>query len=241
MNDLERPQLEAIVIEEILYSLHKIDLEYWPLIAGFEYPRFIPPPIPVPPKRRLQFLKLLQQYAESLFKTEADYYDPFRSDGRYPAWLSRLSDRTAVQVRTAVDKVEQGFTDASLWFQGATYLDIDHAVRQTLWDLMNHYIQRDAGPHSHVETVDKGEAAAPSSVALNPAGQRERIDNFIVEMSKHGLKVKRKDIWRVAGYKNPTEFERFQRGDGRNKSASSAFNRVLGLSSEDFSRLIKKP
>jgi hypothetical protein len=58
-------------------------------------------------------------------------------------------------------------------------------------------------------------------------------------MAQAGTKVKRKDIWLVAGYKDPTEFERFQRGDNRNQSATSTFNRVLGMEPQDFLKLLK--
>jgi hypothetical protein len=69
---------------------------------------------------------------------------------------------------------------------------------------------------------------------------RERIDRFILKMAQAGTKVKRKDIWLVAGYKDPTEFERFQRGDNRNQSAASTFNRVLGMAPQDFLRLLQQ-
>jgi hypothetical protein len=45
----------------------------------------------------------------------------------------------------------------------------------------------------------------------------------------------------VAGYKNATEFERFQRGAPRKtKSAVETFNRVLNMKPEDFIGLLDK-
>jgi hypothetical protein len=45
----------------------------------------------------------------------------------------------------------------------------------------------------------------------------------------------------MAGYSDPTEFERFQRDDPRATSGSKAkFERVLALSPEDFIRKLAK-
>jgi hypothetical protein len=59
-------------------------------------------------------------------------------------------------------------------------------------------------------------------------------------MAASGLKIKRKDIWQVAGYEDRTEFERFQRGEERNRAASMNFNRILNLESADFRKLLAK-
>jgi hypothetical protein len=65
--------------------------------------------------------------------------------------------------------------------------------------------------------------------------KRAEIDAFISKLADHGRKITRKNIWTVAGYKDRTEFERFQRGDSRgNQSAVTAFNRVLKMSPEHF-------
>lgn len=147
MNELYRPPLDPIIIEQIDLLLYRVDEEYWPKIAEFLVPRFIPPAIPVPPPRKLQFLQKLQEYAEALFKTEADDYETVRDDGRYPAWLSKLSERVFMRVRQGMNKVEEGNPQAILGFHGATSLDIDAALQKTLTGLVNQYTWRDAGPH----------------------------------------------------------------------------------------------
>ena len=70
--------------------------------------------------------------------------------------------------------------------------------------------------------------------------QRAAIDAFILKLLEVGRKVTRTNIWTVAGYTHPTEFERFQRGDIRNQSAAAAFNRVLSMKPEGFIELLNK-
>jgi hypothetical protein len=70
---------------------------------------------------------------------------------------------------------------------------------------------------------------------------RELIDTFIARLTESGRKITRKDIWTVAGYKNRTEFERFQRGDVRTtRSATANFKRVLTMTPEDFVRSLDR-
>ncbi len=74
------------------------------------------------------------------------------------------------------------------------------------------------------------------------ASTRARIDQFLTNLNNNtSRKVRRKDIWIVAGYKSATDFERFQneRPDC-NQKAIENFNRVLGMSSEDFLRILDK-
>lgn len=75
----------------------------------------------------------------------------------------------------------------------------------------------------------------------NGTDRRAAIDTFISKVSEAGRKITRKDIWTVAGYKDRTEFERFQRGDTRTtQSATANFNRVLNVKPEDFIRDLEK-
>jgi hypothetical protein len=78
-------------------------------------------------------------------------------------------------------------------------------------------------------------SAISASVSRNSADRRAAINAFILNVTKSGRRITRKDIWTVAGYHDPTEFERFQRGDSRTtKSATTAFDRVLGMKPEAF-------
>lgn len=71
--------------------------------------------------------------------------------------------------------------------------------------------------------------------------KQSEIDAFIRNLLEHGHKITKKDIWTVAGYKDATEFERFQRGSARTTaSAVSNFNRILKMKPDDFLRLLQK-
>jgi len=69
--------------------------------------------------------------------------------------------------------------------------------------------------------------------------RRAAVEALISKVAAEGRKITRKDIWTVAGYKDATEFERFQRGDARTtRSAALAFNRVLDMVPIDFIQLL---
>ena len=77
--------------------------------------------------------------------------------------------------------------------------------------------------------------------ASKETATRARIDAFIEKLRDAGHPITRTDIWRVAGYQDATEFERFQREDDRTTSGSKArFNRVLDMSPEVFIEKRKK-
>jgi hypothetical protein len=69
---------------------------------------------------------------------------------------------------------------------------------------------------------------------------RASVDAFIERVfDERGRRIRRNAIWRVAGYKDATEFERFQRDDERSTpTAKDNFNRVLGMKSERFLELL---
>jgi len=77
--------------------------------------------------------------------------------------------------------------------------------------------------------------------ALPDQTERQRIDNFIAAVLATGTKITRTDIWVVAGYSDPTEFERFQRSDKKTTESGKAnFNRVLSMTPEAFLVILKK-
>ena len=103
-----------------------------------------------------------------------------------------------------------------------------------------------------IQVQEKGSAAnrggraeemvrVPSAVANgdNRKNRRAVIDAFIAKVTDAERKITRKDIWTVAGYKDKTEFARFQRGDTKTtKAAAITFNRVLNMNPDDFRRLL---
>ena len=87
----------------------------------------------------------------------------------------------------------------------------------------------------------QGEELQPLGQLSDPASAenhtRQRIQAFIEKTRDAGHRIKKTNIWQVAGYKDRTEFERFQREDKRATSGSkSKFNRVLNMSPEMFMR-----
>jgi len=105
-------------------------------------------------------------------------------------------------------------------------------------------VMPDASPHgASVEPAERAAPAPPTTTANGENGMDPRavIDAFIGKLAEAGHKITKKDIWTVAGYGDPTEFERFQRGDARaTRSAAAAFNRVLNMESMVFIQLLEK-
>jgi hypothetical protein len=90
-----------------------------------------------------------------------------------------------------------------------------------------------------------GELEAPPRkprLEAKPANDRKkRIEDFITTLQEAGYPISKKDIWRAAGYRAATEFERFQRADERTTTSSEAnFTRVLNMDPEAFIALLKK-
>lgn len=101
-----------------------------------------------------------------------------------------------------------------------------------------------SSPHeARVELAESTVPAQPTTAANGQTGtdRRAAIDAFIGKLAEAGHRITRKDIWTVAGYEDPTEFERFQRGASRaTRSAAMAFNRVLNMEPRDFIQLLEK-
>jgi len=74
------------------------------------------------------------------------------------------------------------------------------------------------------------------------ASHQDEVDAFLARVvSTTGHKATKTDLWRVAGYNDRREFERFQRGElPENKSATESFQRVLSMSPETFVEQVKK-
>ena len=69
-----------------------------------------------------------------------------------------------------------------------------------------------------------------TSISLDsPEGRKAAVDAYIQEvLDKTGLKITRKDIWEKVGYKDASEFERWQRCDKRaSRTAHERFTAVL--------------
>jgi hypothetical protein len=70
---------------------------------------------------------------------------------------------------------------------------------------------------------------SPQADMSTAVGRRAAVDAYIREvLDKTGKRITRTDIWKKAGYRSRTEFERWERADPRlNRTAPKNFTRVL--------------
>lgn len=238
MSDPERPPLLPIAFEQLELILRQVDAIFEAQLRSLQRAEISSiAGLRSSPKLPEHVRGVLRAYASVLFTREADQY-PISVE--LDRWLSELAACVTDRVMETVERVES-VGGASLAYHGLTR----EAMRETMRGLFEghvpHYAskrRRDAAqsPSLTAETSPPIQGEAPQSGISN----RGRIDSFILKMANSGLKVKRKDIWQVAGYADRTEFERFQRGEERNKTASMNFNRILNLESADFRRLLAK-
>lgn len=138
----ERPPLAPHTCEKIDLELHKFDGIYWPDITAMRVKNYYPFDEPVPPQQPEHLLSVIKEYAGRLFKLEADYYEPFRADPRYGAWLSSLSKRIIGRVLMALDKLENGNPFGTiLGFHGLTKPHVEKCVVLALSEYRRQYEQ----------------------------------------------------------------------------------------------------
>lgn len=106
MESFEPPQLATLVLEEIRQSAYEIAKRYWPMIIAFRFPNFIPPSIPVPPRRPHHLLEIFKSHAKELFECEAHRYEHFRAHPLYVTWVSNLNNRVAVYIQQVFQHLE---------------------------------------------------------------------------------------------------------------------------------------
>jgi len=88
--------------------------------------------------------------------------------------------------------------------------------------------RRHSPQRGRAEGVTSG--SSPNDADGVATDRRRQVDDFIQETKdKTGKKITRKDIWQAAGYKDPTEFQRWQRDD-RRQTATAAQNIQRALS-----------
>ncbi|MEN6532406.1 MAG: hypothetical protein ABFD89_02015 [Bryobacteraceae bacterium] len=68
-------------------------------------------------------------------------------------------------------------------------------------------------------------------------GPRGQVNRFIDKVLREtGRRISRTDIWRVVGYSDRTEFQRFQRGRGASPGSIRKITKVLNLNPAEFLR-----
>jgi hypothetical protein len=83
-------------------------------------------------------------------------------------------------------------------------------------------------------------ATATAEQNADVMGNKGLVDRFIAKMKEAGRRITRRDIWRAAGYTERTEFQRFQRGDTGNETATLNFKRILSMEPEAFLELLRR-
>ena len=128
---------------------------------------------------------------------------------------------------------------------------VEYARRAHVWESK---ILAHTGHHANSsidESADQSSSdAARGMPAIAPANgiqtgkkteRRDAIEAFIKKLANAGRKITRTDIWTVAGYKDSTEFERYQRHAARTTaSATDSFNRVLSMHPDVFIAQLEK-
>jgi hypothetical protein len=170
MSDPNRLPLDPYIYEQIEAELHAIDGVHWPLIAEMRVKNYHPLDIPIPPQKPKHLLQQIVWYAERLFKSEADHYEQFRKDGRYPAWLSRLADRIKTRVLNAVDRIEHGESIlsvqiSSLLYHGLSQPDIEKELQMTLWEITKQYEQGNVPPIAAEQAQPKAEPKQQDTIS----------------------------------------------------------------------------
>jgi hypothetical protein len=96
------------------------------------------------------------------------------------------------------------------------------------------------GPGEPTATSEK--EVQPGTEPSTASQRRSAIDEFISKMGRAGLDVNRNDISTAAGYKDVTEFQRYQRASLRStKTAARNFNRVLRMTPDEFQSALTRP
>jgi hypothetical protein len=142
MNVSGRPPLHLVACEQIDQLLHRTDQEHWLRITAMRVKNHYPLDMPVPPQMPQHLLAQIRWYASMLFKAEADQYEQFRNDGRYPAWLSLLSERVIERVKTSLERLEDGAPDSLIMgYHGLVWVEIEKELRATLKEISVQYEQ----------------------------------------------------------------------------------------------------
>jgi hypothetical protein len=145
----EQPPLDPRTREGIDLRWHHLDRTHWPNLTAMRIKNYYLPDVPVPPQAPQRLLSLIQWYASMLFGTEADQYDQLRSDVRYGSWLAHLANRVWSHVLAALQRLENGDSDATIIaHHGLTLPKIEQAVRSALLEIRRQYEQGTA-PSQH--------------------------------------------------------------------------------------------
>jgi hypothetical protein len=160
------PPLHPFTRDGIKQAMFRVDQTHWPYITKMRVKKYYPLDAPVPPQLPEVLIGQIRWYASMLFKAEADQYEYLRSDARYPAWLSRLTDQVIAYVLTTLEKLEAADSDTLLMsYHGLTPPQIEQHLRAVLWEITHPYSGGIADPAVHAGA----ELSNPSTPAMRQA------------------------------------------------------------------------
>jgi len=190
------------------------------------------------PPQPLRLFHILRRYAAALFDCENRHY----SD---PGGASRRREDLACRIESMILEHVLGFESSIRHIRfHAGVGEMKTAIREGLATHIRDLRQASSSDpaeerlatssaRNHSGTpmpASKVQAVIPSNNARayigapadeNIQSRRAKVDAFI-ERARHktGRRITRTMIWKAAGYKNRTEFERWQRGDARTTAAA---------------------
>jgi hypothetical protein len=85
---------------------------------------------------------------------------------------------------------------------------------------------------ARVQRLTKAEA--PGEGQESGTDRRAEVDAFIKRARQINTKIFKRHIWKLAGYRNATEFERFQRGSRATATATENIGRILRMTPKQF-------
>jgi hypothetical protein len=233
----DQPPLHSIAREQINMLLHKVDERHWPLITSMRVKSFYPSDAPVPPQMPEHLRHQIEWYASTLFKTEADQYEQFRSDARYGAWLSSLADRTINRVMKNLDNLEKSGTNVLeslvgvsgaliLGYHGLTMQGVEEGLRTLLRELCGQYEIGTAPGQTGVSVTKPTPTGETEPTKPAPSLSRAELANAYIATHPGVVKL---DICWAAGQRY-TEWKRWLRGASVLKDGSTpdrAFRALL--------------
>jgi len=104
------------------------------------------------------------------------------------------------------------------------------ALHKAIWTEGDPSLEELANKAGGTQSADTGARPKLSVKEGSEADRRAAVDAYIDEVfNRTGKRITRTDIWKKAGYKSRTEFERWERNDPNrpNKAAHENFTRIL--------------
>ncbi|GEM_PF-3840851 len=171
-------------------------------------------PEPTPPQRPITLIRILQEYALDLFDSGSHHYYPVE-ELLTRQNIARLVER---EIASSISKIEGGPNGGRLTYHASLEFILAQ-VRELL----------------AARALDWKPPSKTADSTPMERSNEEMITSFISKVQRHAkAKVPKTAIWAVAGYKDRTQFERFQRGERVTVRAMLAFNSVLAMDCERF-------